>query len=94
MKVIDISDWNDHINWSHMFDEGVEGVIVKSAKGARFPNFMGSTSRQPAPAAFHGAFTATRTPRQPNEQKKRRRSSLKPWKPWDTTRRLWEFGSM
>ena len=29
MLVTDLSDWNDHINWSHMIDEGVEGVIVK-----------------------------------------------------------------
>ena len=33
MKVVDISDWNDHIDWSHMIDEGVEGVIVKISEG-------------------------------------------------------------
>lgn len=33
MKIVDISDWNDHINWSHMIDHGVEGVIVKISEG-------------------------------------------------------------
>lgn len=33
MNVIDVSDWNDYINWSHMIGEGVEGVIVKISEG-------------------------------------------------------------
>lgn len=33
MLVTDLSDWNDHINWSHMIDKGVEGVIVKISEG-------------------------------------------------------------
>lgn len=41
MKVIDISDWNDHINWSHMFDEGVEGVIVKISEGRTLSELRG-----------------------------------------------------
>lgn len=41
MKVIDISDWNDHINWSHMIDEGVEGVIVKISEGRTLSELYG-----------------------------------------------------
>lgn len=41
MKVIDISDWNDHINWSHMIDEGVEGVIVKISEGRTLSELHG-----------------------------------------------------
>lgn len=41
MKVIDISDWNDHINWSHMIDEGVEGVIVKISEGGTLSELHG-----------------------------------------------------
>lgn len=33
MKVIDISDWNENIDWSAILDEGVEGVIVKISEG-------------------------------------------------------------
>ena len=35
MLVTDLSDWNDHINWSHMIGEGVEGVIVKISEGRK-----------------------------------------------------------
>lgn len=41
MKVIDISDWNDHISWSHMIDEGVEGVIVKISEGRTLSELYG-----------------------------------------------------
>lgn len=41
MKVIDISDWNDHVNWSHMIDEGVEGVIVKISEGRTLSELHG-----------------------------------------------------
>lgn len=33
MKILDISDYNDHINWSHLKDNGVDGVIVKISEG-------------------------------------------------------------
>ena len=34
MKVIDISDWNDQINWEHVIEtHHVEGVIVKISEG-------------------------------------------------------------
>lgn len=87
MNVIDLSDWNDHINWSHMIDEGVEGVIVKSAKGAHSLNFTANTSPAHPHVAFRGAFTATPTHRQQHGQKKRQRSSLKHWVLWDTVLR-------
>lgn len=41
MKVLDISDWNDHINWSHMIDHGVEGVIVKISEGRTLTSLHG-----------------------------------------------------
>lgn len=41
MKVIDISDWNDHVNWSHMIDEGVEGGIVKISEGRTLSELHG-----------------------------------------------------
>lgn len=41
MNVIDVSDWNDHINWSHMIDEGVEGVIVKISEGRTLSELHG-----------------------------------------------------
>ena len=41
MNVIDVSDWNDHINWSHMIDEGVEGVIVKISEGRTLSKLHG-----------------------------------------------------
>ena len=41
MNVIDLSDWNDHINWSHMIDEGVEGVIVKISEGRTLSELHG-----------------------------------------------------
>lgn len=33
MLVTDLSDWNDHINWSHLIDAGVGGAIVKISEG-------------------------------------------------------------
>ena len=41
MKVVDISDWNEHINWSHMIDHGVEGVIVKISEGCTLTELHG-----------------------------------------------------
>lgn len=41
MNVVDLSDWNDHINWSHMIDEGVEGVIVKISEGRTLSELHG-----------------------------------------------------
>ena len=33
MKVIDVSDWNDNIDWSTILDAGVKGVVVKISEG-------------------------------------------------------------
>jgi lysozyme len=34
MKVVDLSDWNDQVNWNHLKENhGVEGVIVKISEG-------------------------------------------------------------
>ena len=41
MLVTDLSDWNDHINWSHMIDEVVEGVIVKISEGRTLSELHG-----------------------------------------------------
>lgn len=41
MRVTDLSDWNDHINLSHMIDEGVEGVIVKISEGRTLSELHG-----------------------------------------------------
>lgn len=41
MNVVDLSDWNDHINWSHMIDEGVDGVIVKISEGRTLSELHG-----------------------------------------------------
>lgn len=44
MNVVDLSDWNDYINWSHMIDEGVEGVIVKISEGRTLSELHGKHS--------------------------------------------------
>lgn len=41
MKVVDISDWNDHINWSHMIDAGIGGAIVKISEGRTLSELHG-----------------------------------------------------
>lgn len=41
MLVTDLSDWNDHINWSHMIGKGVEGVIVKISEGRTLSELHG-----------------------------------------------------
>lgn len=41
MNVVDLSDWNDRINWSHMIGEGVEGVIVKISEGRTLSELYG-----------------------------------------------------
>lgn len=41
MLVTDLSDWNYHINWSHMIGEGVEGVIVKISEGRTLSELHG-----------------------------------------------------
>lgn len=33
MNVIDVSDWNDNINWEAVLNDGVEGVIIKISEG-------------------------------------------------------------
>ena len=41
MLVTDLSDWNDHINWSHRIDTGVGGVIVKISEGRALSSLHG-----------------------------------------------------
>lgn len=33
MNVIDLSDWNENIDWSRIIDQGIGGVIVKISEG-------------------------------------------------------------
>lgn len=41
MKVIDVSGWNNDIDWSHLINEGVEGVIVKISEGRTLSELHG-----------------------------------------------------
>ena len=41
MLVTDLSDWNDHINWSHLIDAGIGGVIVKISEGRALSSLHG-----------------------------------------------------
>ena len=33
MNVIDLSDWNENVDWSRFIDHGIGGVIVKISEG-------------------------------------------------------------
>lgn len=41
MLVTDLSDWNDHINWSHIIAAGVGGAIVKISEGRTLSSLHG-----------------------------------------------------
>lgn len=41
MLVTDLSDWNDHINWSHLINAGVGGAIVKISEGRSLTQLHG-----------------------------------------------------
>ena len=41
MLVTDLSDWNDHINWSHLIAAGVSGAIVKISEGRSLTQLHG-----------------------------------------------------
>lgn len=41
MLVTDLSDWNDHINWSHLIAAGVGGAIVKISEGRTLTELHG-----------------------------------------------------
>ena len=41
MNVIDLSDWNDNIDWSTIVDAGVGGVIVKISEGRTLSELYG-----------------------------------------------------
>ena len=41
MLVTDLSDWNDHINWSHLIAAGVGGAIVKISEGRTLSELHG-----------------------------------------------------
>lgn len=51
MKVVDISGWNNDIDWSRLINEGVEGVIVKISEGRTLSELHG---KQIAGAAARG----------------------------------------
>ena len=41
MNVIDLSDWNDNIDWSTILDAGVKGVVVKISEGRTLSELHG-----------------------------------------------------
>ena len=41
MLVTDLSDWNDHINWSHLIAAGIGGAIVKISEGRTLSGLHG-----------------------------------------------------
>ena len=41
MLVTDLSDWNDHINWSHLIAAGVGGAIIKISEGRSLTQLHG-----------------------------------------------------
>ena len=41
MKVIDLSDWNDHIDWSRIINAGIGGVITKISEGRTLAELYG-----------------------------------------------------
>lgn len=41
MLVTDLSDWNDHINWSHLIAAGFGGAIVKISEGRTLSSLHG-----------------------------------------------------
>ena len=64
MNVIDLSDWNDNIDWSRLIDYGIGGVIVKISEGCTLSELHG---KHIAAAAARGlkwgvyAFTHAQT---------------------------------
>lgn len=50
MNVIDLSDWNENIDWSRIIDQGIGGVIVKISEGCTLSelfakNIVGAAAR-------------------------------------------------
>ena len=50
MNVIDLSDWNENIDWSRIIDQGIGGVIVKISEGCTLSelfakNIAGASAR-------------------------------------------------
>ena len=41
MNVIDLSDWNENVDWSTIIDAGVKGVIVKISEGRTLSELHG-----------------------------------------------------
>ena len=80
MLVTDLSDWNDHINWSHLIAAGVGGAIVKISEGRTLSSLHGKHIAAQRLEDCHGEFTATPTHRPRNAPKKKQRSSLAHWK--------------
>lgn len=71
MLVTDLSDWNDHINWSHIIAAGVGGAIVKISEGRTLSSLHGKHIAGARLEDCHGEYTATPTHRQQHGQKKR-----------------------
>ena len=42
MLITDLSDWNDHINWSHLIAAGIGGAIVKISEGRTLTELHGT----------------------------------------------------
>lgn len=51
MNVIDLSDWNENVDWSRFIDHGIGGVIVKISEGRTLSELHG---KHIAGAAAHG----------------------------------------
>ena len=51
MNVIDLSDWNENVDWSRFIDHGIGGVIVKISEGRTLSELF---AKNIAGAAAHG----------------------------------------
>lgn len=71
MLVTDLSDWNDHINWSHLIAAGVSGAIVKISEGRSLTQLHGKHIAGAEARDCRGALIATRTHKLPSEQEKK-----------------------
>lgn len=93
MLVTDLSDWNDHINWSHMIDKGVEGVIVKISEGRTLSELHGKhIAGASARGLPWGVYCYTHAQTTERAEEEAAVVIVKHWMLWDTVRRPWEFG--
>lgn len=71
MLVTDLSDWNDHINWSHLIAAGVCGAIVKISEGRTLSSLHGKHIAGAEARGLHGEYTATLMHKQQHGQRKK-----------------------